>query len=193
MSFPKIYLLRHGQTEWNVAGRLQGKLDSVLTSVGHQQALRQAEIIQKIQAEDVKINAFSSPQGRAMATAKLALEGIAASITPEARLSEISAGAWDGHFLKDIECDHAQLFKRARNAFELMFLAPDGEGERAVRARCNAFLAELNAPAVLVTHGATLCVLRGILRGLSFDETLNLEHEQGCVYVIENSIETILR
>lgn len=193
MTFPAMYLLRHGQTEWNIASRLQGKLDSPLTEIGRGQALRQRQLLRPILNETPDIQVFCSPQGRALKTAKIALENQSKTLRSEPRLREISAGSWDGTHLEDIERTHGHLFEQARNAFELMFLAPDGEGERSVLDRCSAFLSERTEPAILVTHGATLCVLRGLLRGLAFEDTLDLGHEQGCIYKIEKGIETILR
>src|SRR5688572_21431497 len=59
--FPDLYLMRHGQTEWNLAGRLQGLRDSPLTARGIAQARRQARLI-----ADIGAARYSSPQGRAV-------------------------------------------------------------------------------------------------------------------------------
>lgn len=185
--------MRHGQTEWNLAARLQGTLDSPLTTLGREQAQRQGVLAAPILQAFPDIEIFCSPQGRALSTAQIAFEHCATALQPAAALREISAGGWDGAYLEDIERNNGHVFEQARNAFELMFLAPDGEGELAVLERCRDFLENLAGPAILVTHGATLCVLRGILRGLPFDETLDLSHEQGCIYSIKNGFETILR
>lgn len=193
MNYPDVYLLRHGQTEWNVASRLQGGLDSPLTAQGRAQAQRQKVLLASLWLELLDAQLYCSPQGRAQATARIAFAGLGPATISDDRLREISAGSWDGAFLDDIERTNAPLFEQARNSFELMFLAPDGEGEEAVIERCNSFLCDLTGPAVLITHGATLCVLRGLLRGLAFEDTLDLSHEQGCVYAIKNGFETILR
>ena len=193
MHYPDVYLLRHGQTEWNVASRLQGRFDSALTEKGQAQAARQRDILARLWPDVAPLSVFCSPQGRAQSTAQIAFEGLDVDVKADARLKEISAGSWDGTYLDEIERTNAPLFEQARNAFELMFLAPDGEGEAAVSGRCKSVLADLTGPSVLVTHGATLCVLRGLLCGLSFEETLDLGHEQGCVYAIKSGIETILR
>ena len=193
MSYPTVYLLRHGQTEWNVASRLQGKLDSPLTEIGRAQAMQQGALLKPILQKFPNATILCSPQGRARETAKIALGGQGNTIQPEPRLREITAGSWDGLYLDDIERTHGHLFEQARNSFELMFLAPNGEGELAVIKRCSNLLADIRSPVILVTHGATLCVLRGLLRGLRFEDTLDLSHEQGCIYKIEKGVETILR
>lgn len=193
MSYPPIYLLRHGQTEWNVAARLQGRFDSALTEQGRAQAARQGEILAQLWPELHTPAIFCSPLGRTRASADIALEPLHARYQLDSRLREISAGSWDGTYLDEIERKNGPLFEQSRNAFHLMFLAPDGEGELSVLQRCQSFLDELTGTSVVFTHGATLCVLRGLLRGLEFDEMLDLSHEQGCIYAIENGTETILR
>ncbi|MGH1578009.1 histidine phosphatase family protein [Planktotalea sp.] len=193
MVYPTIYLMRHGQTEWNVASRLQGRLDSPLTSQGRAQAQRQGELLASLSDAAQNVIVYASPQGRAQETAKIALKVVGAAHQTDERLREISAGSWDGSYLDEIEQRHGNLFEQARNAFELMFLAPDGEGELSVLARCKSMLADIREPTLLITHGATLCVLRGLLRGLEFEDMLDLSHEQGCIYVIEKGEEKILR
>ncbi|MEN8951536.1 histidine phosphatase family protein [Planktotalea arctica] len=193
MTYPTVYLLRHGQTQWNVAARLQGRLDSDLTEQGRAQALRQGALLSEHWGDLRAADILCSPLGRAQATAHLALDGLGAEFQADARLREITAGSWDGAHLDEIARSDAPLFEQARNSFELMFLAPDGEGAQAVIARCTDLLDALSKTSILFTHGATLCVLRGLLRGLTFEEMLDLSHEQGCIYRIENGVETILR
>lgn len=193
MTHPNFYLMRHGQTEWNVASRLQGRFDSDLNAKGLAQAAQQGALLDAVLARHDEIHVFCSPQGRAQMTADVAFRGRPNPIRTDVRLREISAGTWDGLYLSDIERANGDLFKQARNAFELMFLAPDGEGRVSVLERCRGFLSEQTQPSILVTHGATLCVLRGLLRNLAFEYMLDLSHEQGCIYAIENGIETILR
>jgi hypothetical protein len=77
-SCPEVLVLRHGQTEWNAEGRLQGHLDSPLTEKGLRQAQRQNEILQPYDLTGFRF--ISSPQGRAHMTAQIALAGLAAEI-----------------------------------------------------------------------------------------------------------------
>ena len=75
---PEVLVLRHGQTEWNAAGRLQGHLDSPLTEIGLRQAQRQNETLLDYDLDGFRF--ITSPQGRARKTAQLALAGIVAEI-----------------------------------------------------------------------------------------------------------------
>jgi len=167
--------------------------DSPLTPRGRAQAATQNRLLQGVVAAHPSIPLYHSPLGRARHTAEIAAQGIAIARTAMDDLKEISAGSWDGALLSEIERSNAPLFEEARNAFELMFLSPDGDAEEAVLARAKRVLSALDAPAVLVTHGAFLCVLRGLLRGLEWDRMLDLTHEQGCIYVLEAGGETIVR
>ena len=64
----KIYLFRHGETEWNVAGKMQGRLDSPLTERGREQALAHGRQLAQLAIPDC--SRASSP-GRTRATAEL--------------------------------------------------------------------------------------------------------------------------
>ena len=86
---PDLWVMRHGETEWNVAGRLQGRSDSALTARGRAQAARQARLVAAIRGKRV-----SSPQGRACDSARIVFAGQAFATDP--RLAEICIGDWTG-------------------------------------------------------------------------------------------------
>jgi broad specificity phosphatase PhoE len=67
VTFDRVLLARHGQTEWNVLGRRQGQLDSPLTAMGLAQARRHAETL----AAEAYDAIFTSPLGRAATTAAI--------------------------------------------------------------------------------------------------------------------------
>jgi broad specificity phosphatase PhoE len=87
-----IYLARHGQTEWNVAGRRQGRLDSPLTNLGLKQADRNAELLS---AEGIDA-VFTSPLGRAQRTASIIGSRLGLTVTVLDDLAEIDHGLWSG-------------------------------------------------------------------------------------------------
>lgn len=186
MKAPTLYILRHGETEWNAAGRLQGRHDSPLTPRGRAQAQAQRDILR---AEDLEgFTAFSSPQGRAFQTAAIALEGQVENIHTDDRLSEIGLGEWAGE-------DRAALIAReaVADAFALYERAPDGEGFARLQTRCRAFLESLDTPAVIVTHGITSRMLRLILLGRDITDLAHLEGGQGVVFRLHDGNQTLLR
>ena len=81
MSHPDLWILRHGQTVWNLAGRMQGRMDSPLTRLGEAQA-RQMNSMLKAADLPGDVTYHASPQGRCRATAELALAAIARAMPP---------------------------------------------------------------------------------------------------------------
>ncbi|MFD2741312.1 histidine phosphatase family protein [Sulfitobacter aestuarii] len=177
---PPLYILRHGETEWNVQNRLQGCFDSPLTARGEEQALAQRAILQSCGLRGYR--ALSSPQRRARHTAELALEGLVAPIGTDAALSEIGVGDWAGELRAELLLRHPE----ARDAFDLYEHAPNGEGFAALRTRCEAFLAGIDTPTILVTHGITSRMLRLILTGRPTRDLREIEGGQGVVFALRD-------
>ncbi|MGC1486395.1 MAG: histidine phosphatase family protein, partial [Albidovulum sp.] len=94
--YPEAFILRHGETEWNRAGRFQGRLNSPLTEKGCAQARRQGEILTTAGVNASQFQFWSSPQGRARQTADLALGGMGGVIREDLLLQEIDVGDWQG-------------------------------------------------------------------------------------------------
>ncbi|MEO9895686.1 MAG: histidine phosphatase family protein [Paracoccaceae bacterium] len=187
MTNHEIYVLRHGETEWNKAGRMQGALDSPLTEKGRRQAADQGKILDRCNLTG--FTWFSSPQGRSIATAALAVP----NVTPEldSRLAEISVGDWDG-------ADRAEMQKAAPHVFELdaelewYDHAPGGEGFDALETRCRSFLNDLSGPAVIFTHGITSRFLRCLAQGLPIEAFSDVDGGQGIIYRILDGKQTKL-
>ena len=183
--FPTIWFLRHGQTEWNLERRLQGHLDSPLTGLGQAQAQQQARIMKPVidQVAAGPGGIFASPLGRAQHTARIALGGHPFQTDP--RLSEIATGDWEGRLRDEVARGGGDLFVYAA--------APGGEGFDALEARVAAFLADLQGPSIIVSHGLLGQVLRGLVCGLDRAGMDALSNLQSCVYLLENGEETVLR
>ena len=178
--YPDILILRHGETEWNRAGRMQGDQDSPLTDTGRAQARRQGVLLAASGCDGYQW--FSSPQGRAWQTATLAnLNG--AQITPDARLAEITTGDWTGQSFDDIRAQAPHLFE-LDDSLHWYDHAPGGEGLASVAARTLAFLETLNGASVIVTHGITSRILRCHLLGQPWETFDQLEGGQGVIYRI---------
>lgn len=175
-AFPPLYILRHGETEWNAQNRLQGRFDSALTPAGREQARAQHEILKSRDLSDFV--ALTSPQGRAFHTASIALDGVVDGIETDTRLREIGVGDWAGRARSELM---AQV-PDARDTFDLYERAPNGEGFNALRTRCEAFLHNIDSPAVLVTHGITSRMLRLIVLGLPDTALRDLPGGQGVVF-----------
>jgi alpha-ribazole phosphatase len=88
----KLFLIRHGQTEWNAEGRYQGYKDTELTEYGKKQAALAAKYLSKV----VFTNIYSSPQKRALETAKIFSVNIDLKIIARENLRELNFGLWEG-------------------------------------------------------------------------------------------------
>lgn len=187
MSFPPLLILRHGETEWNVEGRLQGGLDSALTETGRAQAAQQARILETQDCDSW--DWISSPQGRACATARIAGAGRAFQTDP--RLAEIAMGDWSGQLRDELRAQHPALFESDDMGW--YDHAPNGEGLSALATRVQDFLNQLRAPSVLITHGITSRVLRCLATGLPYEAFETVGGGQGVVYRVENGQSTLLK
>src|SRR5689334_22007426 len=93
MSAGKVYLLRHGQTEWSVSGKHTGRTDVPLTDRGRVLAEAAGALIRRVRGEDKPALVVSSPRARARTTAELA--GFAPDRLDE-RLGEWDYGEYEG-------------------------------------------------------------------------------------------------
>lgn len=173
-----IYLVRHGETEWNAVARYQGLLDSPLTESGEAQAVLVGWLLaQEIGADRMPIAAHVSPLGRTRATADAIARHVTLQRVDEPRLAEISLGSWDGRSRRDIERDDPDALRGA-DRFDWYFRAPDGESFDAAYARITSWLSDLTGPVVAVSHGLLGRLIRGAYLGLSKEEMLTLPAPQ---------------
>ena len=148
---PELLVLRHGETEWNAAGRLQGGLDSPLTPRGQAQARAMGAHLAARGVTAATHRLVASPQGRARATAGLVMPGASALL--DDRLREIGMGEWSGLTMDEI----ARRWPATRGLDLVAFYAaiPGGERFDDLWARVRGVLDAITGPTVLVTHGIT--------------------------------------
>ena len=183
-----IYLVRHGETEWNRDRRIQGQLDSPLTARGEDQARRVGTALAGLIGDGDGFDMVASPLGRARRSAEIIghAMGFAAEHTADDRLNEMTWGAWDGLTLDEIEArDPGELARRRRDARQhWTHEPPGGESHAALAARVGGWLDDL-APGrriVAITHGPVGRVLRGRYAGLSEAETLTVDEPQDAFF-----------
>lgn len=194
----EFYLFRHGETDWNKLGRMQGSADIPLnkTGIAQAEALRGFfdGLVAGIQTESHELHPVlpllvSSPLGRARETARIALrmeEHLSGAIITDARFAETHLGKAEGMTLEELLenfGDDAWLNWIGLGAASWEAKFPDGESKGQVRDRALAALSDLakEEPAVrlIATHGG---LLRRILHHFHPNETMPIDVGNGYVF-----------
>lgn len=188
-----IYLLRHGETEFNLQGRYQGWTDSPLTARGRAQARGAGALLAGLVARP---EIWVSPQARAQESARILAQALpGAVLRTDARLRELSLGLWDGMTREEVKAGWPG-FRKAHPPREWVFHAPQGEGLAPFRTRLEAVLQAASARpegVVLVSHAFSGRLLRGLHAGLTLAQALHLDAAQELVFRLRpgGGIETL--
>lgn len=190
---PTIYYVRHGETDWNVAARLQGRHDVPLNERGRAQATHCGDILRDLFARDRRnpadLDYVSSPLGRARETMELLRPSLglpAGGYEIEPRLAEIAFGDWEGFTI-------AQLHTRdprgiaAREQDKWHFVPPGGESYKTVSGRMREWYQGLTRDTVAVAHGGTA---RGLIAYLGIAQPAAaplVDIAQGVIYVFRGN------
>lgn len=185
-----IFIMRHGETEFNTQGRYQGQLDSPLTEHGVEQVRQMARLLRYSVDQSSEWRVISSPLGRALQSTQILCEILGFDfnkVETDSRLSEVSVGSWSGLTLKEIEQDWANRLT-GTTMYDWYFHSPDGESYEAVQERVTDWLDSVSSyPQVIaVTHGLTSRILRGVYAGLTRQETLALEVSPSACFQLAN-------
>jgi probable phosphoglycerate mutase len=191
MPFPVVYYIRHGETDWNVAGRLQGRRDIPLNARGRAQAAHCGDVLRdlfaRIGTEPAALDYISSPLGRATATMDLVRAGLGLAATGariDPQLAEISFGEWEGFTIAELRNRDPQRVA-AREHDKWRFQPPGGESYEAMAARIGAWHRDLTRDAVVTAHGGTA---RGLMAHLGVAQAAAaplIDVAQGVVYVFD--------
>ena len=186
---PVLYYVRHGETDFNSQGRLQGRRDTVLNAHGRRQAAECGVLLGDLfvrdhrRAQDFKY--VSSPLKRARETMEIvrAMLGLEAhNYEVDARLIEIAYGEWEGLTLHEIETRNASVLS-ARERDKWDFAPPGGESYRELADRIGNWYRPLTADTVVAAHGGGVRVLMAILNIVPEEQATHAQIEQGVVYV----------
>ncbi len=173
----RIYLVRHGETDWNIVRKLQGRTDIPLNEKGIKAAQKTGEALRNV----LFTRAFSSPLKRAMDTAKLILGDRQIPIIPDERIIEISFGEFEGL------CSKRGNYEIPDPDFQNFFLRPEaykppkgGESLESLTERTRQFIQNLASEKeweketiLVATHGAAV---RGLLNAVTKNPISNFWH-----------------
>ncbi|SLN17900.1 histidine phosphatase family protein [Roseisalinus antarcticus] len=180
-AFPELYVLRHGETEWNREGRWQGAQDSPLTARGRAQAEAMGMALASLGVGPDTHDLRHSLQGRARDTALAVSRATGLGMIADDRLREIGVGAWSGLLRSEIARDWPAPDPH-EHFLETYARAPGGEPFDALWARAVTLLGALSRPTVLVTHGITSRFIRTAALGLGMDRLDEVPGGQGVIF-----------
>ncbi|TOB61323.1 histidine phosphatase family protein [Vibrio parahaemolyticus] len=182
----RIFVLRHGETEFNADKKLQGHCNSSLTSKGSDQARRVGTTLKQY-VENRPFRIYSSTLGRALQTSQIVCEELNYSyenLNKEPRLKEFSLGEWEQRTIPSLEQEIPNLL--AQNDWYLQ--APNCETYESVRERLSSWLSDVahDEDIVVVSHGLTGIVLRGLLLGMDYTQVWQQDLPQDAFFIIED-------
>jgi probable phosphoglycerate mutase len=188
-SAPRFYFLRHGETDWNVEGRLQGRQDIPLNALGREQAARAGRKLKDILASGgLRPEAMlfqSSPLGRTRETLEIARREL--GLPPKGgafddRLLEFTFGRWEGLTWPEV-CARDPARAVARAVDKWNFCPPGGESYAQLAERLAPWLAEQDRPSVVISHGGVARALMHMIGGLRLERAPMANIWQGRVLV----------
>ena len=191
MALPTVFYIRHGETDWNVAGRLQGHRDIPLNDKGRGQAAHCGEILHDLLTRDGRdprsLDYVSSPLGRATETMELLRPKLglpAEGYMSEPQLIELSFGDWEGSTIALLHRnDPVRISQREHDKWHLV--PPNGESYEMVAARMKRWYDGLQGDVVATSHGGTC---RGLMACLGVAKPAVaplIDIIQGEVYVFQ--------
>ncbi len=182
-----LYVVRHGETDWNVAGRLQGHTDTQLNDWGRAQAVQNGQRLLQQKLNTETLDFVASPLMRAHETMQL-LRGAmglpSLGFSTDDRLKELSYGRCEGSTWSQLPPVDAQGIERASDFFN--WRPEGGESYADVMARTQGWLAEMTRDAIVVTHGGITRALRGLVASIPTAKVPTLKVPQDRVLVLRD-------
>lgn len=151
----KLYLTRHGQTEWNVQKRMQGQNNSPLTKLGEWQAEQLGAYLHNVQFSCI----YSSSSPRALHTAELVRGKRSIPIVASHDLMEIGLGEWEGMAFSEAKKHNPEQFYNFWHQPEKYYRS-DSENFEGLRRRV---AGEIERIAKIHTHDTVLVVAHGMV------------------------------
>lgn len=182
----RLILIRHGETDWNREGRLQGGQDIPLNDLGRSQAAEAAERLRTLAPGFAALDYIGSPMQRARETMDIlrrTLDLAPGAYRLDDRLKELTFGSWEGYTWRDIrkaEREQAQLRERDKWSF----VPPGGESYAMLAERIRPVLQELTGETVLVSHGGVARAVLALVGAVSPQKASLVEIWQGKILVV---------
>jgi broad specificity phosphatase PhoE len=179
-----IIFVRHGETDWNKNGLIQGSVDTDLNETGHGQAKFVAALLAKQDIDWAGFDIVVSPQRRAQQTAEYILNALNRDMdSVDERVRELGFGIWEGKPFWELKASPVY----PADSESRFFWRPElGESYEDGVARVSDWRASLTKPTLVISHGAVGRCLMGSFTRLGPRELVNLLTPQGKFCVLQD-------
>lgn len=190
MGNPLIYLIRHGQTDWNAENRLLGQADTDLNATGRAQALQNGRRLGELVTQPAAFDFVASPMRRTRQTMELLRQEMGlepAAYRTDPTLVEVHFGDWQGHTFAELEAIDPGCF--ARREADKWGFTPPGEGAESyatLAGRVQAWLEAVKRDTVCVTHGGVLRAIFVLTGALEENEASMLTVPQDRILMLQD-------
>ncbi|MBO6917874.1 MAG: histidine phosphatase family protein [Rhizobiaceae bacterium] len=187
-----LYVVRHGQTDYNAEMRFQGRLDIPLNEHGKKQARGNGRALRELLGDKLsEFDFVSSPLGRTRQTMELIREELgidAENYRLDDRLIEICFGDWEGFTISNLEQAFPELYQK-RESDKWSFIPPGEQSESygMVAERIAPYLKSVDKPTVCVCHGGVIRTMFQIINGGDLRAAAAAPIPQDRVLKIENN------
>ncbi|MGL5751672.1 MAG: histidine phosphatase family protein [Paraclostridium sp.] len=180
-----FYIVRHGQTNWNILGKTQGHGNSDLTAKGIEQAQELAESIVNYPIDYI----YSSDLGRAVETADILGEKLNINVQKTEALREMGFGEWEGLLIDEIKSVYADVYNTWRNEPHLVQI-PGGETLHLIKDRVDSFIKDINEKCdnkhiLLVTHSVTVRVMLLAFLDSGMENIYRIKQDNTALNIVE--------
>lgn len=182
----RLILVRHGETDWNREGRLQGGRDIPLNDLGRRQAAEAAGRLKALEPAYAELDYIGSPMQRARETMDILRRELGlpeGGYVVEDRLRELTFGEWEGFTWRDVrkaEREQAQLRERDKWGF----VPPGGESYRMLAERVRPVLEGLRRETVIVSHGGVARAVLALVGAVAPRDAARVDIWQGKLLVV---------
>ena len=180
-----FYIIRHGQTNWNILGKTQGHGNSDLTEKGLKQAKDLANYLTNYPIDYI----YSSDLGRAVQTAKIISDKLNLSINETHDLREMGFGIWEGLSTEEIKKNHLDTYNIWRNKPHLVNIE-GGENLNLIKERTDKLIENLNKKynnkhILLVSHSITVRIMLLSFLGSSVENIYRIKQDNTALNIVE--------
>ena len=183
----RLILIRHGETDWNREGRLQGSQDIPLNDLGRRQAAEAAGKLRAFDPDFAGLDYIVSPMQRARETADIIFADLGMapqSYRIDERLRELSFGEWEGFTWREMRTREREL-AQSRQRDKWGFVPPGGESYRMLAERIRPLVEGLGRETVIVSHGGVARAMLALTGAVGPQKAALVDIWQGKMLVLD--------